>query len=64
MPTVVISGNDPKGRRPIVVVQGVRYGLVQVITRTSDVKVKGILHPGRPNPAASRRPPIGVTETD
>jgi mRNA-degrading endonuclease toxin of MazEF toxin-antitoxin module len=45
MPTVVISGNDPKGRRPIVVVQEVRYGLVQVITRTSDVSVKGVLHP-------------------
>jgi mRNA-degrading endonuclease toxin of MazEF toxin-antitoxin module len=45
MPTVVISGNDPKGRRPVVVVQEVRYDLVQVITRTSDVGVKGVLHP-------------------
>ncbi|MEY9967517.1 mRNA-degrading endonuclease toxin of MazEF toxin-antitoxin module [Streptacidiphilus sp. MAP12-16] len=48
MPTVVISGNDPKERRPIVVVQGVRYGSAQVITRTSDVKMKGILHPAEP----------------
>ncbi|MEU9396298.1 hypothetical protein AB0D86_40665 [Streptomyces sp. NPDC048324] len=45
MPTVVMSGNDPKERRPLVVVQEVRYGLVQVITRTSDVNVPGVLHP-------------------
>lgn len=45
--TVLLSGYDPKPRRPAVVIARPPYGLsdLPVLTRTSDSTVRGIDHP-------------------
>lgn len=48
--TQLLSGTDPKPRRPAVVVALPAYGLSEVplLTRTSDTTARGVPHPANP----------------
>lgn len=45
--TVLLTGNDPKPRRPVVVLAQPAYGLtsVPVLARTTDTSIDGVRHP-------------------
>lgn len=45
--TILLGPNDPKGRRPVVVlpIAPPDSTIIHVLTRTSDVSVRGVLHP-------------------
>lgn len=45
--TRLLSGTDPKARRPAVVVALPAYGLTdaRLLTRTSDITARGVQHP-------------------
>jgi len=46
-PSFVLSGGDVKPGRPVVIVQGPRYGRVQVWARTTQLDERGIMTPAR-----------------
>lgn len=45
--TVLLTGTDPKPKRPVVVIAPAPPGLptVRVLARTSDIHAKGVAHP-------------------
>lgn len=54
--TVLVSGRDPKAKRPAVVLAMPAHGLtdVPVLTRTSDTAETGIAHPRNPSLGLSK----------
>jgi mRNA-degrading endonuclease toxin of MazEF toxin-antitoxin module len=50
----VLSGNDVKAGRPVAIVQGPRFGRVQVWARTTQLDVRGIMTPARVLPGLTR----------